>query len=118
MGKMPTSLSVLWEHLSLRARRPMPMQSATPSLAQKKEAGPVTTYEEVMEDIATGIRDTIGDNPDVSVCDAAHDIAVNQFFRSDIPDDVKQDLARCYLGWDPEDDTDLYERHRIPLPKA
>lgn len=71
-----------------------------------------TSYEEAIQEIEAGVQDCIGDNPDASEDDAAHDIAVNYLHQCDPP--TRHELARCYLGWDPENDRDLYDRHDIP----
>lgn len=72
------------------------------------------SYEEVVAEIEAGVRDTIGDDDpgNVGADDAAHEIAVNYLSRCDPA--TRHLLARCFLGWDPEEDRDLYVKHDIP----
>lgn len=70
------------------------------------------TFDEAIEAIEAAIKDVAADYPDLSYDDAAHDLTINLFM--DCPPTVRHELARSYLGWDPEDDRDLYERHNIP----
>jgi len=72
------------------------------------------TTDELIAQIEAGVEDTLADNPEVGRDDAAHDIAVNliSMYASEEPEACAV-VARCYLGWDPEGDADLYAEHRL-----
>lgn len=72
------------------------------------------SFEEVADAIEAGVQDCLADNPggEVSEDDAAHDIAIS--LMTQCPPSVKYEIAISYLGWDPEGDADLFERHNVP----
>jgi hypothetical protein len=72
------------------------------------------SFEEVADAIEAGVQDCLADNPggEVSGDDAAHDIAIS--LMTQCPPGVKYEIAISYLGWDPEEDSDLFKQHSIP----
>lgn len=74
------------------------------------------TYAEVIADIEDSVRDVLSDNPDVAEDEAFHDLLISRLYDSDIPKEVRRDLVRCQLGWDPEVDADLYALYGIGEP--
>lgn len=68
--------------------------------------------DEIEETAATAVFESHTDPAQrVGFDDAAHDIAVSYLHL--VPPEVARDIARCYLGWDPVHDADLYAREGI-----
>ena len=77
----------------------------------------MTLYEETITEIETSAHVAVIESEgELGFEDAAHEIAISYAagLAEDLPAEVRHDIARCYLGWDPEDDADLYDRHNIP----
>lgn len=66
-----------------------------------------------MAEIEAGVVDVKADYPDLSDDDIYHDLALNVMY--DCTPAVRHSVARSFLGWDSEEDMDLYVRHDIPL---
>lgn len=70
------------------------------------------TYEEAIDAIDGAARNAEYESGgEVGYEDAAHDITIALF--RDMAPQVAADVARCFIGWDPWDDQDLYERHGV-----
>lgn len=72
-----------------------------------------TTYEDATEEVEASVREILEENPEVSPDDAYHDLIIGMFWTADWPQDVKREIARCQLGWDPVHDADLYTQHLL-----
>lgn len=76
------------------------------------EQGRIITFEDAMGEIEAGFEDVKADHPNLSDDDIYHDLTLNVMM--DCSPRVRHSLARSFLGWDPEEDGDLYDRHNIP----
>ena len=72
------------------------------------------TYDEAIAEIESAAGVAVAEQgEDLGHDDAAHDIAISYLHDSDINAEVRFDIARCFLGWDPEEDLDLYIREGL-----
>lgn len=80
---------------------------------KKPEVGRIKNFEYAMGEIEAAFEDVKSDMPELSDEDIYHDVCLAVML--DCTPTVKHSLARSFLGWDPEDDAELYFLHNIPL---
>lgn len=68
------------------------------------------TFEEVEAEAEAVIDQMCAENPDTNPDDISHDTYQSYLYNHDLSVDVRMDIARCVLGWHPEEDRDLYRR--------